>query len=321
MSRGLNQLVAGIGAGDRRTLAQAITLIESNRDEDLEASQQLLEAISADTGSAIRIGITGVPGVGKSTFIDAFGSMLTNQGMKVAVLAVDPSSTVSGGSILGDKTRMDALSRDPNAFVRPSPGGGATGGVARYTREAILVCEAAGFDVVLVETMGVGQSEIAVAQMVDTFVLLMLTGAGDELQGIKRGIMELADLVVIHKADGANEQPAQVAAREYAGALALLPNRFAGWDPAVLTCSSQTGEGIDEVFAKIEAHRAALGDAGLAEFRREQALHWFDETLREMLVRDFLKRDHVAKSLPEIRTAVRSGQLQPTAAVLELLAH
>lgn len=320
MSTGLNQLVAGIEGGDRRFLAQAITLIESNRDEDLEAAQQLLDAVSAETGRAMRIGITGVPGVGKSTFIDAFGVKLTRDGMKVAVLAVDPSSTISGGSILGDKTRMEHLSRDPNAFVRPTPGGSATGGVARHTRESILVCEAAGFDVIIVETIGVGQSEIAVADMVDTFVLLMLTGAGDELQGIKRGIMELADIVVIHKADGANEQPAKLAAREFQNALALLPNRTADWTPPVLTCSARTGAGIDEVFTTVQAHRTALGDTGLETLHHDQALHWFDATLRDLLVRNFLHRQDVADALPRIREQVHSGTVQPTAAVMQLLA-
>jgi LAO/AO transport system kinase len=315
MSSGVAQLVAGVSAGDRRVLAQAITLVESNRDEDLAATQELLAALAPRTGDAIRIGITGIPGVGKSTFIDAFGSMLTKRGKTVAVLAIDPSSSVSGGSILGDKTRMEQLSRDPNAFVRPSPGGAAIGGVARHTREGMLLCEAAGFDVVLIETIGVGQSEIAVADMVDTFVLLLLAGAGDELQGIKRGVMELADIVVVHKADGDNAQPAQLAARQYASALQLLQNRHTDWNPPALTCSSIEGTGITELLEQIEAHRQTLGEDGITTRRRDQAVRWFDTTLRELLVRKFLADTDIEST----RAKVRAGTLQPTAAALQLL--
>jgi len=313
-------LIDGVRRADRKMLARAITLVESSRGEDLRRSQALLEALATpEAKQAIRVGITGVPGVGKSTFIDVLGSALTADGHKVAVLAVDPSSTISGGSILGDKTRMERLSRDPNAFIRPTPGGGAFGGVARHTREALLLCEAAGFDIVLVETIGVGQSEVAVVDMVDTFVLLMLAGAGDELQGNKRGIMELTDLLVIHKADGDNVRKAELAAKEYENALQLLPRRHDAWKPEVLTCSAQTGAGIAEVFARIKAHRAALGEDGIAENRRAQALHWFEETLRDMLVRSFLEREDVAAALPDVRRRVREGAVPPTAAALELL--
>jgi LAO/AO transport system kinase len=319
----IDPLFVGIQAGDRRALARAITLVESERRVDMEASQELLgrlgTASSAGSAAAIRIGITGVPGVGKSTFIDRLGTLLIARQHRVAVLAIDPTSSLSGGSILGDKTRMAAMARDPNAFIRPSPGGQAVGGVGRRTREAILLCEAAGFDVVLVETIGVGQTEIAVSDMVDTFVLLMLAGAGDELQGIKRGIMELADVVVINKADGTNEPLARAAATEFGNALQLLPRRLAAWHPSVHTCSAQTGEGIEAVYAAVEAHRAALGTEGLATLRRDQAARWFEVTLRDLLVGEFMARPAVAGALPGLRAQVRAGELQPTAAALGLI--
>lgn len=314
------ELAAAITTGERKALSQAITMIESSLETDMARSQELLQVLAPNIGKAIRIGITGVPGVGKSTFIDALGTHLTSCGHTVAVLAVDPSSSISGGSILGDKTRMEKLSQDPDAFIRPSPGGDAVGGVARHTREAMMLCEAAGFDVLLVETIGVGQSELAVASMVDTFVLLLLAGAGDELQGIKRGVMELADVLVIHKADGDNTESAHRAAREYTAALQLLSHRHAAWTPAVMTCSSHTGDGIEEVHKKVTMHREALGSAGIAENRQSQALHWFDSTLREMVVSTFLTRSEIAATLPDIREQVQNGDLQPTAAVMRLLA-
>ena len=318
--RSPQELVTAIASGERKALSQAITIIESSLDSDMARSEELLQDLAPNTGGAVRIGITGVPGVGKSTFIDALGTSLTREGHKVAVLAVDPSSSISGGSILGDKTRMERLSQDPDAFIRPTPGGDAVGGVARHTREAMLLCEAAGFDVLLVETIGVGQSELAVASMVDTFVLLLLAGAGDELQGIKRGVMELADIFVINKADGPNTEPALQAARQYTAALQLIPQRNPAWAPTVTICSSVHGDGIEDVYKQVLEHREALGSAGIAENRQDQALHWFDHTLREMVVSSFLARSEVCAALPGLREQVQSGALQPTAAVSRLLA-
>jgi LAO/AO transport system kinase len=313
------RLLDGVVQSDRRALAQAITLIESGRESDVTLSKELLESLPPNSGTSIRIGITGVPGVGKSTFIARVGTLLTGRGHRVAVLAIDPSSTVSGGSILGDKTRMENLAQDPAAYIRPSPRATKSGGVARHTREAMLLCEAAGFDVILVETVGVGQSETAVADMVDTFVLFLLPGGGDELQGIKRGVMELADVVVIHKADGASQEPAQVAARQFESALQLLPRRNPQWARRVLTCSAVTGDGVEAVHESVLAHRAALGAEGLAQGRIRQSLSWFEDTLRDMLVESFLRRPEIAAALPRLRDRVRDGKIQPTAAALELL--
>lgn len=275
----MNHLAEGVLAGDRRALARAITLVESAHTSDQEEAVALLEAVLPNAGRALRVGVSGTPGVGKSTFIDRLGRRLTGAGRSVAVLAVDPSSTVSGGSVLGDKSRMGQLSSSPLAYVRPSPAGATLGGVARRTREAMLVCEAAGFDVILVETVGVGQAEVTVAGMVDTFVLLLAPAGGDELQGIKRGVMELADLVVVNRADGVLLPAAQHAAAEHRHALHLHRPRSPAWSPEVLLCSAATGEGIDEVWASIERHRAALATTGELERRRsEQATRslWAD---------------------------------------------
>lgn len=317
--RDVERLAAGVLEGNRNVLARAITLVESTRPDDDAKASELIQRLLPSTGEAIRVGITGVPGVGKSTFIEALGGRLTAQGHRVAVLAVDPSSAVTGGSILGDKTRMPQLARNEAAFVRPSPGGSTLGGVARRTREALLVCEAAGFDVVLVETIGVGQSESAVAGMVDVFLLLILPGAGDELQGIKRGVTELADAVVVTKADGDNRLRAETAAAEYAAAFHLL-HSGPGGPPPVVACSAVTGEGVDDVWAAAVARRDALAaSGGLAERRRRQALRWMEDALEDRLRDRFLHHPDVAAALPGIREAVLRGELDPVAAARRLL--
>src|SRR6195256_1166452 len=269
------RLAQALRAGNRAQLARAITLIESRRADHQRAARQLVQDLLPDTGGAVRVGITGTPGVGKSTTIDALGGFLTEQGRKVAVLAVDPSSTRTGGSILADKTRMARLAADPNAFVRPSPASGTLGGVAAKTRESMLLCEAAGFDTVLVETVGTGQSETVVADMTDFFLVLMLPGAGDELQGLKKGVVELADMIAINKADGDNLARAQTAAAEYRAALHILGARSPHWSPPVLTYSALTGEGIAPVWAQVLAHRTAMNESGeLAARRRQQQVKW-----------------------------------------------
>src|SRR5690242_926438 len=273
---GTDALAAAVRAGDRRALAKAITLVESTRADHQREAQRLLEILLPRTGGAARLGVSGVPGVGKSTFIEAFGLHLIGLGKRVAVLAVDPSSALSGGSILGDKTRMPRLAAAPEAFIRPSPSAGSFGGVTRRTREALLVCEAAGYGVVLVETVGVGQSEFAVASMVDFFLVLLLAGAGDELQGIKKGILELADALAINKADGDNVGRATQAAAQYRAALNLFRATSASWRPPVLTVSALEGRGMDAVWSVVEEHRVKLGDSGeLARKRREQQQAWF----------------------------------------------
>jgi LAO/AO transport system kinase len=314
-------LAAGVRAGDRRALAKAITLVESTRADHQRAAQRLLERLLPDTGNAARVGVSGVPGVGKSTFIEAFGLYLIGTGKKVAVLAVDPSSARSGGSILGDKTRMQQLAAAPEAFIRPSPSAGSLGGVARRTREAMLVCEAAGYDVVLVETVGVGQSETAVASMVDFFLVLMLPGAGDELQGIKKGILEMADALAVNKADGENLKAAGRAAAEYRGALKLFRHTTATWDPPVVMVSALESRGMNEVWAVIEAHRARLTASGeLASKRRDQQQSWLWSMLRDGLERHFLARADVQRLLPELEAAVASAKVTPTEAARRLLA-
>ena len=314
------QLAAGLRAGDRRDLARAITLVESTHPDHRARAEALLAEILPATGAALRLGITGVPGVGKSTFIEAFGQHLIDAGQRVAVLAVDPSSQINRGSILGDKTRMAELARNPAAFIRPSPAGGGLGGVARRTREAMLVCEAAGFDVVIVETVGVGQSETAVAEMVDIFVLLLQPGGGDELQGFKRGITELADLFVITKADGELEAAAARAAAEYQGALGLLRAPGPDWRPAVLQCSAVTGAGIAEVWAAVGRCRAALSEAGaLTERRGAQAEAWMWRELGAALTAALRAEPAVAARLAGIESQVRAGTLTPAAAAQILL--
>jgi LAO/AO transport system kinase len=317
----VDTLAQDVRAGNRRALAKAITLVESTRADHQRAAQHLLENLLPHTGRAVRVGISGVPGVGKSTFIEAFGLYLIGLGKHVAVLAVDPSSARSGGSILGDKTRMPRLSADTHAFIRPSPSGGSLGGVARGTREAMLVCEAAGYDVVLVETVGVGQSEYAVASMVDFFLVLMLAGAGDELQGIKKGILELADALAINKADGDNVAPAAQAAAQYRSALNLFRHATPLWDPPVVTVSASENTGMDTVWSIIEDHRARLRTAGeLQRKRREQQQTWFWSMIEDGLKHHFLGRADVKRLLPDIESAVARAELTPTEAARRLLA-
>ncbi len=314
-------LARDVRVGNRRALAKAITLVESTRADHQQAAQRLLELLLPDTGHAARVGISGVPGVGKSTFIEAFGLYLIGRGKRVAVLAVDPSSARSGGSILGDKTRMPRLSGAPEAFIRPSPAGGSLGGVARRTREALLVCEAAGYDVVLVETVGVGQSEYAVASMVDFFLVLMLAGAGDELQGIKKGIIELADALAINKADGDNVEHALQAAAQYRSALNLFRHSSPTWDPPVVTVSALESKGVDRVWSIIEDHRARLGASGEREQKRgAQQQAWLWAMIEGGLKQHFLARDDVRRLLPEMEAAVASSRLTPTEAARRLLA-
>ena len=317
----VDALATGVRAGDRRLLAKAITLVESTHRDHQEAAQRLLEQLLPHTGAAARVGITGVPGVGKSTFIEAFGLYLIGQRKRVAVLAVDPSSARTGGSILGDKTRMAKLSAAPEAFIRPSPSGGSLGGVARRTREAMLVCEAAGYDVVVVETVGVGQSEIAVNAMVDFFLVLMLAGAGDELQGIKKGILEIADALAINKADGTNVALAQQAAGQYIAALNLFRHTTPTWDPPVVTVSALEMRGMDTVWGIIQDHRAKLGATGeLDAKRREQQRSWFWNVVEEGIKTRFLGRPDVRAALGELEAAVVAGETSPTAAARRVLA-
>jgi LAO/AO transport system kinase len=310
----------GVRAGDRRALAKAITLVESSRPDHQDAAQRLLEMLLPLTGKARRVGITGVPGAGKSTFIEAFGLYLVGLGKRVAVLAVDPSSVRSGGSILGDKTRMQRLSVCPGAFIRPSPSGGSLGGVARRTREAMLVCEAAGYDVVMVETVGVGQSEVAVAAMVDFFLVLMLAGAGDELQGIKKGILESADALAVNKADGDNVARAGRAVAEYTAALHLLRPPSANWKVPVVAVSGLEERGMDTVWEIVEKHHAAMSQSSeLLSKRRAQQQQWMWSMIEEGLRAQFIGRQDVRAMLPELEDAVAKGKVTPTAAARRLL--
>src|SRR5690349_21765399 len=307
-----------VAKGDRAALARAITLMESRRPDHREAARALLQELMPRTGHAVRIGITGVPGVGKSTLIDVLGSNLTAQGHKVAVLAVDPSSVRTGGAILGDKTRMARLAADPNAFIRPSPSSGTLGGVAAKTRETMLLCEAAGFDVILVETVGVGQSETAVADLTDFFLVLMLPGAGDELQGIKKGILELADLIAVNKADDAGAK-AKVAAAEYKAALHILAPASATWTPPVLTVSGLTGQGLDELWSKVLDHRKRLEATGeLAAKRRAQDSQWMWALVHERLHEKLSTDPALHARLPDIERRVAAGTLAPNAAADEI---
>jgi LAO/AO transport system kinase len=314
------ELAEAVRAGDRRWLARAITLVESRLPEHQEQAASLLTALMPATGGSDRIGLTGVPGVGKSTFIDQFGVNLTAAGHRVAVLAVDPTSQRTGGAILGDKTRMARLANDPAAFIRPSPAGGSLGGVARRTRETILLCEAAGFDVVLVETVGVGQSETTVSQMVDIFVVLMLAGAGDELQGIKKGVLELADLVAVNKADGDNVRRARLAALDYRRALHLITPASPNWTPPVLTCSAVDNTGLDEIWQQIAAHRDALAATGeRAERRRQQQIGWMWSLIGDRLLEEFRGSAAVRDQLAQVEAAVLDGTLPAGAAADRLL--
>ena len=317
----LDAYVKGVLDGSRATIARAITLVESTRADHRALAQQLLVRLLPQAGNAVRIGITGVPGVGKSTFIDSLGTMLTGQGHRVAVLAVDPSSTRTGGSILGDKTRMERLAVDPAAFVRPSPTSGTLGGVAKATRESMVVMEAAGYDVVLVETVGVGQSETTVANMVDSFLLLTLARTGDQLQGIKKGVLELADLVAVNKADGAFELDARSAARELAGALRLLRAPDAAWTPPVLTCSGREGLGLDVLWERLQQHRALLdADGSLAAKRRDQQVDWTWAMVHDQLLARLHQHPDVRQLAPELERRVRAGTLTASLAAEQLLA-
>jgi LAO/AO transport system kinase len=320
----IETLVEGIRASDRVLLGQAITLVESARPEHMAQAQAVIDRLLAAQSTppdTLRVGITGAPGSGKSTLIEALGCHCTARGHRVAVLAVDPSSALSKGSILGDKTRMERLSTDPNAFVRPSPAGDALGGVARKTREAILLVEAAGFDTVLVETVGVGQSEMAVHRMTDIFVLLLLPGAGDELQGIKRGIVEMADLLVVNKSDGERVALANQARAHYLNATHLLPPKPSGWAPQVLASSALEGKGVTELWAALESYRThAQANGFFAENRREQGHFWFSEALDQGLKALFHHHGAVRAQLAALDAAVRAGKRSPFAAAAEVLA-
>ncbi|HXX07711.1 MAG TPA: methylmalonyl Co-A mutase-associated GTPase MeaB [Pseudolabrys sp.] len=313
------ELVRGVRAGDRATLARAITLIESKRADHRKTAHHLVQELLPLTGKAVRLGITGAPGAGKSTTIDVLGTYLTAKGHKVAVLAVDPSSTRTGGSILGDKTRMAQLASDANAFVRPSPTSGTLGGVAAKTRETMLVCEAAGYDVVMVETVGIGQSETAVADMTDFFLVLMLPGAGDELQGLKKGIVELADMIAINKADGDNIERAKVAAAEYRAALNILTPKSATWSPPVVIYSALTRNGIPELWGQVLTHKDKMTTSGeLLARRRDQQVKWMWSMLEERLTARLRSDASVRTKLRQAEAAVAAGKLAPTLAVEDL---
>ncbi|MEV7733921.1 methylmalonyl Co-A mutase-associated GTPase MeaB [Streptomyces sp. NPDC088921] len=316
----LEAYVKGVLDGKRAIVARAITLVESTHPRHRSQAQELLTELLPHSGRARRIGVSGVPGVGKSTFIDAFGTMLTSLGHRVAVLAVDPSSSRTGGSILGDKTRMERLAVDPAAFVRPSPSAGTLGGVAKATRESMIVMEAAGYDVILVETVGVGQSETAVADMVDSFLLLSLARTGDQLQGIKKGVLELADVIAVNKADGPHERDTRAAARELAGALRLMHGKDAFWTPPVLSCSARESTGLDVVWERLEQHRTLLDSAGrLTAKRRDQQVGWAWAMVRDELL-GRLHADSAVQSLaPDLEQQVREGRLTATLAAERIL--
>ena len=309
------ELIEGILSGNISALSRAITLIESTNANHLAKAKEVIAACLPQANQSIRIGITGVPGVGKSTFIESFGKHLTSLGKKVAVLAVDPSSTISHGSILGDKTRMEELAKDPNAYIRPSASGETLGGVARKTRESITLCEAAGFDTILIETVGVGQSETAVHGMVDFFLLLNISGAGDELQGIKRGIMEMADAIIINKADGDNIKKANLTRAAFNRALHLFPPKKSGWIPTTATCSALTNEGIPEIWKTIK-HYIEITKANhfFIENRADQNQYWLLETINEQLKTNFYNHPEIQKILDATKKAVQNGELSPFAA-------
>ncbi len=314
-------LIRGVRAGERAALARAITLVESKRPDHQRSAHQLVQSLLPHTGAARRVGVTGAPGVGKSTTIDALGSHLTGLGHKLAVLAVDPSSARTGGSILADKTRMARLAVDPRAFIRPSPTAGTLGGVAARTRETMLLCEAAGYDVILVETVGTGQSETAVADMTDFFLALMLPGAGDELQGLKKGLVELADMIAINKADGDNAASARVAAAEYGAALHILTPRFAEWQPPVVTCSALTGAGVAQLWEHVLDHHCRLSASGaFAERRREQQVKWMWAIVEQRLHARLATDPKLKTRLPELERAVADGALSPALAAGEIVA-
>ncbi|GAA5042937.1 ATPase/protein kinase [Marivirga lumbricoides] len=310
----------GILSGNRVILSRAITLVESALEEDNELAAELIDEIYPHTGNSFRIGITGVPGVGKSTFIESFGLHLLKKRKKLAVLTIDPSSQKSGGSILGDKTRMERLSVMENAFIRPSPAGDALGGVAHKTRETMLLCEAAGYDVVFIETVGVGQSETAVKNMVDFFLLLMLAGAGDELQGIKKGIMEMADTIAITKADGANLAASKKARKEYQNALHLFPANENGWNPEVVVCSALENFGLDEIEKRLNDYQQKMKESGFFNYnRKQQAVHWMHQTINFYLKRNFYNQEKIREKIDIFEEAVRAGNKHSVQAARELL--
>ncbi|MFO1443546.1 methylmalonyl Co-A mutase-associated GTPase MeaB [Bacillus sp. Bva_UNVM-123] len=314
-----DNLAAGVLEGNRSVLARAITLIESNAEHHFHKAQELLQMLLPHAGKSIRIGITGVPGAGKSTFIEAFGQFLCDLGLKIAVLAIDPSSSLSGGSILGDKTRMEQLSRNPRAFIRPSPSAGKLGGVHRKTRETMLLCEAAGFDVILIETVGVGQSEVIVRDMVDFFMLLVLTGAGDELQGMKKGIMELADAIIVNKADGPNEQLALQTKAEYNRILHFLQPATKGWQSKAFTCSAILYKGLDEIWDMIRAFEKKTKTSGaFIDRRREQTREWLYSMIIDQLQFSFFYNKEIKSLLPKFENEVIAGKRTVTSAVEDL---
>lgn len=316
----VDELVSGVLAGDRVKLARTITLIESNAQAHFEKSHNVLQKLLPDTGKSIRIGISGVPGAGKSTLIEALGIFLINQGHKVAVLTIDPSSSITKGSILGDKTRMEKLSRENNCFIRPSPSGGALGGVARKSRETILVCEAAGYDIILIETVGVGQSEITVRSMVDFFLLVQIAGAGDELQGIKKGVMEISDAIAVNKADGDNETKANIARSEYATALHYLQPATEGWSSKALAVSALTGKGIEELWNTISEFIEQTKSSGIFNKRRDnQKIEWVFKMVEDELLDSFYTNEEIKNGIPSTKEQVLSGKLIPTNAAKQLL--
>ena len=315
-----HELVDGVLSGDRAAVGRAVTLVESTKPDHRADARRLLDALAPHAGGAQRVGVTGVPGVGKSTFIEALGSMLTAVGHRVAVLAVDPTSTVTGGSILGDKTRMPRLSNDPSVFVRPSPSAGTLGGVTRSTRETMMVLEAAGHDVVLVETVGIGQSETVVAAMVDFFLVLMLPGAGDELQGIKKGVLEMADLIAVNKADGDNVPAARTAVRDYSSALRLTHPTSPTWNPPVMTCSGQNGDGLEDLWGRIADHRSLMTATGeWDDRRRAQRLAWMWSMVEDRLLNSLRADPAVLGLLMAAEAEVLDGLTTPSAAAERLL--
>jgi LAO/AO transport system kinase len=316
----LSEYTQGIRAGDRIVLSRAITIIESQLPEDRELAKLILREILPSTGNSLRIGITGVPGVGKSTFIESLGTCITERGKKLAVLTIDPSSKKTGGSILGDKTRMEKLARDPYAFIRPSAANLSLGGVARHTREAILLCEAAGFEIIIVETVGVGQSETMAKGMTDVFLLLMLAGAGDELQGIKKGIMEMADVVAINKADGNNKAMVDLAVREYSNAMHLFPKSESGFVPKVVPCSAIENTGLDSIWQIIlDYQQHSLNNGYFYQNRKYQNLEWMYDSLKQALENSFFESEAVAVNIEEIEQSVTKGKELPINAAERLL--
>lgn len=319
-NKGIDYYAQGVIGRNRLVMAKTITLIESTLPEHQELARQVMDSLLPHTGKAVRLGITGVPGAGKSTFIESFGTMLTQKGLRVAVLAVDPSSPRTGGSILADKTRMEKLSVNEQAFIRPSPSGGTLGGVARKTRETMMICEAAGYDVIMVETVGVGQSEVAVASMVDFFLVLMIAGAGDELQGIKKGVLELADAITVNKADGDNVERAKLARAQYETAMHLLSPPSPDWSTPVLMCSSLAGSGLEDIWETVLKHRKIMNDKGdLEKKRSEQSRLWMWALVKEGLEEWFSKNAQVVNLLPLIEKEVVSGKITATSGAARIL--